>query len=370
MIMDDTRDRDEYLGHFLNLLKDIEKSAFEVSERVSWAERLAEFLKEAPKEYQKFVPLSDLTKFVFDIERQNDENLTFEVFKLCRESLEAQERISLDDDLTKVENALILLSKIKNHYETAFNQKIMMDQTAQKYVKEVFTPLAQGSRALYKKQTDLEGTLQKFDDRQKEIDEKQNKIDEHQKNNQRDFVAVLGMFTTIIFAAFGGLQLLAEVFKGLDKTPLDVVLIHGSFVFISLIIIISLLLSGVSRMSNLPIRSCHCNTKKIHCYCSFAEKHPTIFFSVLLVSVITSFALMDKYFMFSKLLVNAITLENGIQISRVWILLKVSLICLIPAIVLTLLNYTHQLFRWLFKRGWNNRSIVSGNQSITKKLNT
>jgi|GEM_PF-3773187 len=351
--------RKEYLGHFLNMLKDIEQSAIKVSEREGWAEKLAEFLKEAPEEYKKFVPLSDLTKFVFDIDRQNDENLMFEVFKLCNENLEYQERVSLDEELIKVENALILLSKIRNHYEIAFNQKIMMDQTAQKYVKDVLTPLAQRSRLLSKKQTELEKKLSEFDTKQENIDKKQNEIDEHQKNNQRDFVAVLGMFTTIIFAAFGGLQLLAEVFKGLDKTPLDVVLIHGSFVFISLIIIISLLLSGVSRMSNLPIRSCNCTTRKVNCFCSFAEKHPTIFFSVLLVSVITSFALMDKYFMFSKLLVNAITLENGIQISRVWILLKISLICLIPATVLTLLNYVHQFFRWVFKRGWKNQSITS-----------
>ncbi|MGC9615598.1 hypothetical protein ACO2FM_07195 [Staphylococcus pasteuri] len=65
--------------------------------------------------------------------------------------------------------------------------------------------------------------------------------------------------------------------KNLNTTPIPKLLIFSSLVMLGITLIIFLCFNAISKLTNLPMRSCNCESGK--CNCSFKEKHPTIFYS-------------------------------------------------------------------------------------------
>lgn len=335
------------MAHYIDeLLGFIEKAAQAVDgvDRETESENIINQLLEAPFDLSKPMLAIATTNFISTKDPAFEADISA-ILKACNDDLIARDNVELDDiTIEKIQNALLILEEIRMHFDLVSIQRIMMNGISNQVLEGV-KPIVRHSKDLMRvfeqKSDELIEKQRLLDESQIKLQEKQDAIEKKQKDNQRDFVAVLGMFTTIIFAAFGGLQLLAEVFKGLNKTPLDVALIHGSFVFISLILILSLLFSGLSRMSNLPIRSCSCSENDKNCTCSFAAKHPTVFFSILLVVTVTSFAIIDKYFEFRKLLANGVT-DDGVNWSNFSIMIQISMLCLIPSAILIIVNFIHK----------------------------
>lgn len=145
-------------------------------------------------------------------------------------------------------------------------------------------------------------------------------------------MTILGIFTTIIFAAFGGIQLLSGILKDISSSKLVVSIISGSFVFISIIIILSLLFSGLSKMADLSVRSCGC-TDQVSCNCRFSKKHPTIFYSFMLIITILPFALISRYVSFEVIFQDIVDPNKGIAWRNTAHLLEISFFALIPAIL-------------------------------------
>lgn len=337
--------KDQYLNDLISI---IENSGAQHRDREEAANKFSRKLKDAPDELLKYLPLLRVTEFVYNSEDETEFSSTF-IFSRCKEILNEEEKNELDyKEIEKVLNAISLLDKIVNQYKLASFQKVSMDKLFERYSEKHLDPVQEISETLKLKHIELEEKQALIEKEQKLFEKNQKLIETRQKNSQRDFVAVLGMFTTIIFAAFGGLQLLAEVFKGLNETPLDVALVHGSFVFISLVLVLALLFSGLSRMSSLPIRSCDCDKANKDCNCSFAKKHPTVFFSLLLVSTIVSFAIVDKYFVFREILDGAISSDKGVEWGKLSILIQIAMVCSVPALIIIGINYLHKFFKWLF----------------------
>lgn len=92
-----------------------------------------------------------------------------------------------------------------------------------------------------------------------------------------EFVAILGIFASIIFGVFGGFQEIQLIGKNLNTTPIPKLLIFSALVMLGITLIIFLCFNAISKLTNLPMRSCNCQVDK--CNCSFKEKHPTIFYS-------------------------------------------------------------------------------------------
>ncbi|WP_271436955.1 hypothetical protein [Staphylococcus hominis] len=116
----------------------------------------------------------------------------------------------------------------------------------------------------------LENNISIANERVKEISDIKNSI-------YTEFVAILGIFASIIFGVFGGFQEIQLIGKNLNTTPIPKLLIFSSLVMLGITLIIFLCFNAISKLTNLPMRSCNCEVGK--CNCSFKEKHPTIFYS-------------------------------------------------------------------------------------------
>lgn len=116
----------------------------------------------------------------------------------------------------------------------------------------------------------LENNISIANEKVKEISDIKNSI-------YTEFVAILGIFASIIFGVFGGFQEIQLIGKNLNTTPIPKLLIFSSLVMLGITLIIFLCFNAISKLTNLPMRSCNCEAGK--CNCSFKEKHPTIFYS-------------------------------------------------------------------------------------------
>lgn len=279
--------------------------------------------------------------------------------------LEAEE-----DEKQYFYQTLLVLHKIKENFELTNAQKIMINENVSKIAHSIQEPVVFMKTRLSELELDLKASQLRYQqtlleaselrirleesftqqeslikanrlaqEKSNQLDKdyqrlriKQNSITDDQKKTQKEFVTILGIFTTIIFAAFGGIQLLSGILTNISNSKLVVSIISGSFVFISIIIILSLLFSGLSKMADLSVRSCGCTDKKT-CECKLSDKHPTIFYSFLLVLIVLPFALLSRYISFETLITNTIGVEKGINWSGIPRMLEVTIFALVPAIV-------------------------------------
>ncbi|EZY78518.1 hypothetical protein [Staphylococcus aureus] len=155
----------------------------------------------------------------------------------------------------------------------------------------------------------------------KEIDGIKNKI-------YTEFVAILGIFASIIFGVFGGFQEIQLIGKNLNTTPIPKLLIFSSLVMLGVTLIIFLCFNAISKLTNMPLRSCNCEIGK--CNCSFGKRHPTIFYSscIYLYVLLVGFAL--RLYKYSDFTINNVfkNEENQVEIlpllllsSPIWLVL-------------------------------------------------
>ncbi len=130
----------------------------------------------------------------------------------------------------------------------------------------------------------LENNISIANERVKEISDIKNSI-------YTEFVAILGIFASIIFGVFGGFQEIQLIGKNLNTTPIPKLLIFSSLVMLGVTLIIFLCFNSISKLTNMPLRSCNCEIGK--CNCSFRKRHPTIFYSscIYLYVLLVGFAL-------------------------------------------------------------------------------
>lgn len=92
-----------------------------------------------------------------------------------------------------------------------------------------------------------------------------------------EFVAILGIFSGLIFALFGGFDTLSSTISTLGKgeVPLTNILIVTSILLAGLSLIIFTLMQGISKLTNRSLRSCGCENKRT-CSHSIYQRHPMI----------------------------------------------------------------------------------------------
>ena len=197
-----------------------------------------------------------ITKCVYEIV---DESIDDEILDYNIEKLETQiiQNGFLQDDKSKV-----YCQKIVRHIRLADIQK--------KYIVENLKSLT--------------SNIKKAEDEVQRIKETKNKI-------YTEFVAILGIFSSIIFGVFGGFQEIQLIGKNLNDTPIPKLLIFSSLVMLGITLIIFLCFNAVSKLLQLPLRSCSCDVGE--CSCSFHKKHPTIVLAISIFSytLVVGFAL-------------------------------------------------------------------------------
>lgn len=98
-----------------------------------------------------------------------------------------------------------------------------------------------------------------------------------------EFVTILGIFTTIMFAVFGGFQGIGLIGMNINETPISKLIMFFSLMMIGIGFLIFLSYNAVSKLTNLDLSSCGCENKK-SCDCRINKRHPTLFYSTILFS--------------------------------------------------------------------------------------
>lgn len=169
-----------------------------------------------------------------------------------------------------------LVYKLIDHIELAIEQKIGLYEKQKDQIKSINEQIKNESTSIDK--------IIKETEKLKGLEKNIGKI-------YTEFVAILGIFSSIIFGVFGGFQEIQLIGKNLNTTPIPKLLIFSSLVMLGVTLIIFLCFNAISKLINMPMRSCNCEVGK--CNCSFRKRHPTIFYSscIYLYVLLVGFAL-------------------------------------------------------------------------------
>ncbi len=166
-------------------------------------------------------------------------------------------------------NTIKVVYKIIDHLNLAIAQKTVLYDKQKVEIKGMSFQIDQ-----------LNNDINNENKKMKEIQDAYINIEKARGKIYTEFVAILGIFASIIFGVFGGFQEIQLIGKNLNSTPIPKLLIFSSLVMLGVTLIIFLCFNAVSKLTKLPLKSCNCEIGK--CDCSFRKKHPTIFYSTCL----------------------------------------------------------------------------------------
>ncbi|MDS3925256.1 hypothetical protein [Staphylococcus hominis] len=223
-------------------------------------------------------------------------------YKVVKKSIEHLD-LAINQKQSLYNEQRIELFKIKGVI-VSFNQKIKNTESKIKNTESKIKNTESKIKNTESKIKDTESKIKDTESKIEKADSKINEIDEIKNKIYTDFVAILGIFASIIFGVFGGFQEIQLIGKNLNTTPIPKLLIFSSLVMLGITLIIFLCFNAISKLTNKPLRSCNC--KAGECNCSFRKRHPTIFYSscIYLYVLLVGFALrLYKYndFTFSNI---------------------------------------------------------------------
>lgn len=125
------------------------------------------------------------------------------------------------------------------------------------------------------------------------INEKINTIDKTLDNFENlkselytNFIAILGIFSALLFGMFGGFDSLKEILSNLHNTSISTTLICFSSLMLGLLCLIFLLIQSIAKITNKDTLSCNHHGSNEKCECSIIKKYPIFIFSMLIFSFI------------------------------------------------------------------------------------
>lgn len=126
------------------------------------------------------------------------------------------------------------------------------------------------------------------------INEKINTIDKTLDNFENlkselytNFIAILGIFSALLFGMFGGFDSLKEILSNLHNTSISTTLICFSSLMLGLLCLVFLLVQSIARLTGKDTLGCeHHGIDNKHCTCSTISKYPVFIYSMLLFSTV------------------------------------------------------------------------------------
>lgn len=196
-----------------------------------------------------------------------------------------------DDNLTEsIEMFIMYLDEfIKNKFETSKehntlgnNDKVSI--TVLSKAKEHLNLAYAQKQSLYSKQkSELNNLIKQLEQEKQTITELKQETEEYKSKYNKltiDFLSMMGVFSTIIFAVFGGLSQIGAIGDNLAETPIPKILMYISLSSITLIFIVFLSFNAIAKLTGMRLRSCQC-PKDGECKHNIFEKHPSLSLGLL-----------------------------------------------------------------------------------------
>ncbi|CAH1856196.1 hypothetical protein [Convivina praedatoris] len=115
------------------------------------------------------------------------------------------------------------------------------------------------------------------------LQERRNALSEIRDTKARiygDFIAILGIFSALIFGLFGGFNELSSVVTSSVSNGLNKTFIFGSLLGFMLVTLIFLLIHSIGMLTGKRLLACGCNNT-VDCSHKFAERYPIFFVSLV-----------------------------------------------------------------------------------------
>lgn len=136
-----------------------------------------------------------------------------------------------------------IFDKMLEYLDFAVNQKLYIDHNIKSLEEEIT-----------RSKNYLNDLNNKIRDSNKKVIKLKNNINNFRHNVYTDFIAILGIFTAITFATFGGLQLLSNIFRNISKlssnSVLGKILILSSLFGVMIFGIIEILFRLINEIKN------------------------------------------------------------------------------------------------------------------------
>lgn len=256
----------------------------------------------------------------------------------------------LNSDLLKnplYDKALGAIAKVADHVNLAVAQKTLVEDVVLNQAIEKIKQLEKEIETLEKKSSKGLNEVDIFKtgltDSRKEISILKQSLDEQDRRRSSiegtfeqlkldktkiytDFVAILGIFATIIFAAFGGLNLLSGIFDNLKDVKVGKLFIFSSLIIGAIITMLFLLLNGIAKLTGLNLKSCGCHKKNLECNHSWIHQHP----SIIIISIFIGFIFLQGTALYF------VEYEKIIKMVNAWNLLAQSILLFIPVLIVIL----------------------------------
>ncbi|MDU5511627.1 hypothetical protein [Enterococcus gilvus] len=214
-------------------------------------------------------PYDSLTKYIFNHEIKNaDEVIAF--FDVSQEIFE--NAVSLDSD--DYQNIEVFFNSIRRHIKLAVIQQV--------YIKKNSIEAFRISEKAEKKINILESQIEVAQADLEKAGLEIEKMEKVKGSIYTEFIAILGIFSALIFGLFGGFDGLSKAIVSIsNEWSMGRVLIISSGIMLCLTLLIFGLLQWVARITDRKLTSCDCYKKGSECNHSLFQRHRTLFSLVL-----------------------------------------------------------------------------------------
>lgn len=254
---------------------------------------------------------SSITAMTYNFDDENDQ--LNEIGQFLRTSLNEhfEDKFIYDDidENGKLANQYKVVKKSIEHLDLAVNQKQSLYIEQDKEISKV------------------KKVIVNFNKKLKDSHERLQEIDKIKNRIYTEFVAILGIFASIIFGVFGGFQEIQLIGRNLNTTPIPKLLIFSSLVMLGITLIIFLCFNAISKLTNLSLSSCSCKVGE--CNCSFRKRHPTIYYSSIVFVYMTFVGFALRLYKYNDFKI--VDMFNGIKTGSD--ILPLTLLTLVPIVV-------------------------------------
>lgn len=295
-------------GNLSDILIDLSTSILEDSSATeSFIFRFSFFYDEFESHYH-----ADITQMVFfDLKDEEKEILDRNLSEILT-SLKYRD----SEKSKKIERNLL---KVQDHIQLCLNQKKLIDEFQTLMLQELREAKKELEDSRKESETiqsqvekyetkieNMESTLEKM---KSTLEETETKLKETTNKSSRiyaEFIVILGIFTTIIFATFGGLEISGNIFSNLNEVSTGKLMVFGSLIVAAIVLILFMLLNGISKLTKFSLSSCECGPEDT-CNHNVFQKHPSMVIANMILLYIFILGITQYFLPYEELLRKAFT---------------------------------------------------------------
>lgn len=220
---------------------------------------------------------SILTEYVYsnynDVKLENENNVGKEIF--------------WQENVLVLDNYLSNLVSNINGFGTGFTKKEKkvikeykneIEELPNRISESIKLALSQ-YEVFLKKFSDAANNLTVATDGLNKVNKSYNEVSEKLDNYSSNFISMLGIFSALIFAVFGGFDAFKSIFTNINKASISMIIINSSILMIGLIVLVFLLIQSICILSGKTFLACGCKNTSI-CSHKFYERYPLFSFSI------------------------------------------------------------------------------------------